>query len=81
MNFIKKINYHLRYLGVPKNQRLDDYIINIISEQTGFDSKEIDLNYASKTKMDILNEFNYFEFIYRKKRYILENGIIKEDSN
>lgn len=81
MNLIKWIKNEINYFGVPKKQRMDYYIQCLISEKTGFKPERIELLIAKKTRMKQLNEFNYFEFIYRKKKYILEDGKLKEDSN
>lgn len=64
----------------PNSYDLYYYIQCLISDITGFKAEDIILIYVKKTRMRQFNEFNYFEFIYRKKKYTLDENILKEDS-
>ena len=76
-NVIKKIIYEWNYLGVPKNRRLDYYLKELISKKTNFEINKIEVLIAKKTRMKIYNEFNYFEFKYKRKIYKLLDDKLK----
>lgn len=75
MNLIRKIKCELNFWGVPKEQRVDVYFKNIIASKTNFNPKDIELLIAKKLDKGY---FNYFEFIHKKKKYKLLNGVLKE---
>lgn len=77
MKLSKKIMYELKYLGVSQDKRLDYYIKRLISEKTSFDIEDIELIEVAKLDMKKENDFNYFDFLYKNKRYILKNDNLK----
>lgn len=77
MKLSKKIMYELKYLGVSQDKRLDYYIKRLITEKTNFDIEDIELIEVAKLDMKKENEFNYFDFLYKDKRYILKNDNLK----
>ena len=77
MKLSKKIMYELKYLGVSQDKRLDYYIKRLITEKTNFDMEDIELIEVAKLDMKKENEFNYFDFLYKDKRYILKNDNLK----
>lgn len=58
---------------------LEYFLMEEISKQTGFFIARIHIKKAEKLKYS--RKFNYFEFEYDNKNYILEKGIIKEVTN
>lgn len=72
---IKFLQREIQYFGVQKNRRLDFYLQTLISNQTGFKVNKIYINYAEKYNS---NEFNVFEFEYKRKVFSLINGRLKE---
>lgn len=77
MELSKKIMYELMYLGVSQDKRLDYYIKRLIAEKTSFDIEDIELIEVAKLNMKKKNEFNYFDFLHKDKRYILKNNTLK----
>lgn len=78
MNLIEKIKYEWNYLGVPKERRLDYVLKKMIADKTNFKINKIELLIAKKLDIKKNNEFDYFEFIYMKKKYILKKNKLKE---
>lgn len=78
MRLIDKIKYEWNYLGVPKEQRFDYILKKKIEDKTGFKNNKIELLIAKKLDMKKHNEFDYFEFIYMKKKYILKRNKLEE---
>ena len=62
----------------PRERRLNTYLENIIAEKTGFKARDIEVNIAEKLDMKLYNEFNYFEFTYHHKDYILKKDLLQE---
>jgi len=77
MKLSKKIIYELKYLGVSQDKRLDYYLKKLINDKTGFDMEDIELIEVAKLNIKQENEFNYFDFLYKRKRYILKNNDLK----
>ena len=65
MQLINDIRYLFRYIGVPKEQRLDYYLQKLVSKETGFNVDKIKIIVAEKTNMEKYNQFNKFIFKYR----------------
>jgi hypothetical protein len=78
MQLIKEIRYLFRYVGVPKERRLDYYLQKIVSGDTGFSVNKIRILFAEKTDMEKYNEFNKFIFKYNGKKYQLLDGLLIE---
>ena len=70
----REINDFIRYGFTSREKRIDTYFENIIAKATGFNARDVEVNIASK----IDNEFNYFEFTYHGKDYILKKDLLKE---
>ena len=78
MNLIEKIKYEWNYLGVPKERRLDYVLKKMIADKTNFKINKIELLIGKKLDIKKNKEFDYFEFIYMKKKYILKKNKLKE---
>ena len=57
-----------------KDQYLDTYIKNIIASKTGFIPRKIKLYKASKSNMEINNNFDTFTFKYEGLIYELDKN-------
>ena len=77
MNIIDKIINEINYFGVPKKQRLDYYLKNMIKNKTNFEINKIDLLIAEKTRIKTYNEFNSFIFKYDGLTYHLLDDDLK----
>lgn len=78
MQLINDIRYLFRYIGVPKEQRLDYYLQKLVSKETGFNVDKIKIIVAEKTNMEKYNQFNKFIFKYKRKTYQLLDGLLVE---
>lgn len=78
MQLINDIRYLFRYIGVPKEQRLDYYLQKLVSKETGFNVDKIKILVAKKTNMEKYNQFNKFIFKYKRKTYQLLDGLLFE---
>ena len=78
MQLINDIRYLFRYVGVPKEQRLDYYLQKLVSKNTRFNVNKIRILLAEKTNMEKYNEFNKFIFKYKRKKYQLIDGLLVE---
>lgn len=78
MQLINDIRYLFRYIGVPKEQRLDYYLQKLVSKKTGFNVDKIKILVAKKTNMEKYNQFNKFIFKYKRKTYQLLDGLLIE---
>lgn len=78
MQLINDIRYLFRYIGVPKEQRLDYYLQKLVSKETGFNVDKIKILVAKKTNMEKYNQFNKFIFKYKRKTYQLLDGLLVE---
>ena len=59
-------------------RKLEDYIKELIVKKTDFELSKINLLIAKKLDMKNFNEFNYFEFIYKRRRYKLVNDKLEK---
>lgn len=78
MQLINDIRYLFRYIGVPKEQRLDYYLQKLVNKETGFNVDKIKILVAKKTNMEKYNQFNKFIFKYKRKTYQLLDGLLVE---
>lgn len=78
MQLINDIRYLFRYIGVPKEQRLDYYLQKLVSNETGFNVDKIKIIVAEKTNMEKYNQFYKFIFRYKRKTYQLLDGLLVE---
>lgn len=78
MQLINDIRYLFRYIGVPKEQRLDYYLQKLVNKETGFNVDKIKIIVAEKTNMEKYNQFNKFIFKYKRKTYQLLDGLLVE---
>ena len=62
---------------IHKDNYLDTYLINIISDKTGFNPKKIKLLTASKSNMKTNNNFDTFSFKYEGLIYELFKDELK----
>lgn len=59
---------------IHKNQYLDTYVQNIISDKTGFKANKIKLLKASKSDIEHNNNFDTFSFKYEGIIYDLDKN-------
>lgn len=78
MQLINDIRYLFRYIGIPKEQRLDYYLQKLVSKETGFNVDKIKILVAEKTNMEKYNQFNKFIFKYKRKKYQLLDSLLVE---
>lgn len=78
MQLINDIRYLFRYIGVPKEQRLDYYLQKLVSKDTVFNVDKIRILLAEKTNMEKYNQFNKFIFKYKRKKYQLIDSLLIE---
>lgn len=78
MQLINDIRYLFRYIGIPKEQRLDYYLQKLVSKETGFNVDKIKILVAEKTNMEKYNQFNKLIFKYKRKKYQLLDSLLVE---
>lgn len=78
MQLINDIRYLFRYIGIPKEQRLDYYLQKLVSKETGFNVDKIKILVAEKTNIEKYNQFNKFIFKYKRKKYQLLDSLLVE---
>lgn len=78
MQLINDIRYLFRYIGIPKEQRLDYYLQKLVSKETGFNVDKIKILVAEKTNIEKYNQFNKFIFKYKRKKYQLLGSLLVE---
>ena len=76
MQLINDIRYLFRYIGIPKEQRLDYYLQKLVSKETGFNVDKIKILVAEKTNIEKYNQFNKFIFKYKRKKYQLLDSLL-----
>ena len=58
-------------------QKFYNEYVEIISNLTNFEKKEIDMESMRKSSNEV-KDFDIFKFTYKNKEYILEKGKLKE---
>lgn len=76
-NLIEKAKDELFYI-THKEQTLDYVLKKMIADKTDFETNKIKLLVAKKLDIEKYNEFDYFEFIYKKEKYILKKNKLEK---